>query len=293
MPEVCSSICKLLADDSKLLKAVQRDEDIDNLQRDLDNLLEWSNMWQTSFNEEKCAVMYLGANNKCNDYHLGDHVLAKTKQERDLGIIITNDLKPGEQAKQAATRATMMACRIKNTFNHFSQYLVNLLYKSFVRPHLEFAVAAWNPYRRSDIDVLEKVQMRFSKLVPELKSKPYVERREALGWTTLEDRRKRGDLIQLHKIQHGHDRVHFINGIQMLASNELDSPAGRTRNNHLAIERQLVRSCDVRHNFFVNRTAGYWNSLDLETRITKNTNKFKNKLLKPNRQVTQTFLKQA
>ncbi|RNA22679.1 hypothetical protein BpHYR1_044411, partial [Brachionus plicatilis] len=82
----------------------------------------------------------------------------------------------------------------------------------------------------------------------------------------------------------GHDRVHFINGIQMLASNGLDSPAGRTRNNHLAIERQLVRSCGVRHNFFVNRTAGYWNSLDLETRITKNTNKFKNRideLLKP------------
>ncbi|RNA06280.1 hypothetical protein BpHYR1_047622, partial [Brachionus plicatilis] len=54
----------------------------------------------------------------------------------------------------------------------------------------------------------------------------------------------------------------------MLASNGLDSPAGRTRNNHLAIERQLVRSCGVRHNIFVNRTAGYWNSLDLETRIT-------------------------
>ncbi|RNA35508.1 hypothetical protein BpHYR1_039977 [Brachionus plicatilis] len=54
----------------------------------------------------------------------------------------------------------------------------------------------------------------------------------------------------------------------MLASNGLDSPAGRTRNNQLAIERQLVRSCGVRHNFFVNRTDGYWNSFDIETRIT-------------------------
>ncbi|RNA28779.1 RNA-directed DNA polymerase from mobile element jockey [Brachionus plicatilis] len=53
---------------------------------------------------------------------------------------------------------------------------------------MEFAVGAWNPYRRNDIDVIEQVQRRFSKLVPELKGKPYFERREALGWSNLEER---------------------------------------------------------------------------------------------------------
>ena len=106
----------------------------------------------------------------------------------------------------------MVAFRLKNTFKIFNHRLINLLSKSFVRPHLEFEVDPWNPYRRGDIDILEQVQRKFSKLVPELKSKPYLERREALCWTTLEDRRRRGDLIQLHKIQHGHDRVELIHG---------------------------------------------------------------------------------
>ncbi|RMZ93850.1 hypothetical protein BpHYR1_011021 [Brachionus plicatilis] len=86
-------------------------------------------------------------------------------------------------------------------------------------------------------------------LVPELKSKPYLERREALGWTTLEERRRRGDLIQLHKIQHGHDRVELIHGYQLLASNLLDSPASGTRRVQMSIERQLVRNCGVQVNY--------------------------------------------
>lgn len=278
MPEVCKSILKLYADDSKLLSHVQREEHANQLQQDLNSLIEWADQWQMSFNKEKCVVMHLGADNGRFDYKMGDGILSKTNSERDLGIVITSDLKSSEQSRRAAARATMVACRIKNTFTYFNRQLVNLLYKSFVRPHLEFAVSAWNPYRRSDIEVLEKVQRRFSKLAPDLKSKPYVERRQALGWTTLEDRRRRGDLIQLHKIQHGKDRVELIHGNQRIASSGLDSPAGRTRRGHMAVERQLVRSCRARHNFFTNRIAGSWNALDDTTKNTGNTNNFKNRI---------------
>ncbi|RNA25353.1 RNA-directed DNA polymerase from mobile element jockey [Brachionus plicatilis] len=76
--------------------------------------------------------MHVGDNNDCYEYMLGDHTLEKTTKERDLGIIITNDLKWTEQSKRAASRATMIACRIKLTFSYFSLDLVNLLYKSFV-----------------------------------------------------------------------------------------------------------------------------------------------------------------
>ncbi|RNA35679.1 RNA-directed DNA polymerase from mobile element jockey [Brachionus plicatilis] len=93
-------------------------------------------------------------------------------------------------------------------------------------------ISAWNSYRRNDIEIPEQVQRIVSKMVPELKSKPYLERREALGWSTLEERLRRDDLIQLHKLQHGHDRVIFIIGNQKLASDGLDSPAGNTRTCH-------------------------------------------------------------
>ena len=278
LPEICRSTCKLYADDTKLMSSVKTADDTSKLQQDLDELLEWSNRWKMSFNDEKCVVMHIGADNKHHDYTMNGRTLCKTTKERDLGIFITSDLKSGEQSKRAAARGTMVAYRIKNTFKFFTRPLVDLLYKSFVRPHLEFAVGAWNPYRRGDVEVLERVQRKFSKLVPELKSRPYEERREALGWTTLEDRRRRGDLIQLHKIHHGHDRVEFVHGNQLLASSHLDSPAGHTRRGQQSIERQLVRNCGVRHNFFTNRTAGNWNVLDTATRSIRNTNTFKNRI---------------
>ncbi|RNA23112.1 hypothetical protein BpHYR1_038269 [Brachionus plicatilis] len=67
-------------------------------------------------------------------------------------------------------------------------------------------------------------------------------------------------------VQHGYDHVCFINGDQRLASDGLDCPAGNTRTCHRAIERQLVRNCEARTNFFTNRTAGDWNALDAATR---------------------------
>ena len=80
--------------------------------------------------------------------------------------------------------------------------LVRLLYVSLVRPHLEFAVPVWNPYMKKDIEKLENIQHRATRLAPNLRKKGYEFR-----LTTLEIRRKRGDLIQFYKVQMGHDHI--------------------------------------------------------------------------------------
>ena len=76
----------------------------------------------------------------------------------------------------------------------------NILYKGYIRPHLEYAVQAWSPHLRKDIDCLETIPRRATKMVHGMMKKSYAERLKILDLTILEKRRQRGDLIEMYKI---------------------------------------------------------------------------------------------
>ena len=86
--------------------------------------------------------------------------LRKADDEKDLGITVTNDLKPSVQCAKAAAKAI-----IKKNFVLTDEENFRLLFNGFLRPHLEYCVSVWSPYLRKDIDCLEKVKRRATKLV--------------------------------------------------------------------------------------------------------------------------------
>jgi hypothetical protein len=151
--------------------------------------------------------MYFGNNNPKNQYHLDGTSLEVITEEKDLGVIVTDNLKPTKQCTKAASKAMNSLRLIKRAFTYIDTQSFSVLYKAYVRPHMEYCVQAWCPYYVKDIQCLESVQRRATKLVPELQHLSYEERLKRLDLYPLEKRRLRGDLIETFKILKGLEKV--------------------------------------------------------------------------------------
>ena len=92
---------------------------------------------------------------------------------------------------------------IYRNFKYMSSDTFVMLYKTLVRSHLEYANCVWSPYRQMDIDKIEKVQMRATRMVQQLKNLSYEARLRRLNLPTLKYRRLRGDMIQVYNIVSG------------------------------------------------------------------------------------------
>ena len=155
------------------------------------------------FNTSKCKVLHVGGQNPQSDYNLLGSPISASPQELDLGVIMTSEFKFGAQCVAAERKAQKILGYIKRVFIHRNRRTVMTLYKSLVRPHLEYAVQFWSPSYRCDIERLERIQARATKLVPEIRNKGYARRLLDLDLLTLEQRRLRGQLIESFKIIRG------------------------------------------------------------------------------------------
>ena len=117
---------------------IRSDEDIANLQSDLCNLVAWSKEWQMLFNVDKCKVMHILYDNMKAEYLLDGVKLEHLKEEKDLGVIISEDLKWEKQCSSAVSKANKILGMIKRNFVDRSKETILLLYQSLVRPHLEY-----------------------------------------------------------------------------------------------------------------------------------------------------------
>ena len=99
--------------------------------------------------------------------------LQETVEEKDLGIIVTDSLSTSTQCAEAAKKAMRILGMVRRQFRNMDKECFTLMYRTFIRPHLEYAIQVWSPYKKHDIDCLEKVQRRATKLVKGLKNCSY------------------------------------------------------------------------------------------------------------------------
>ena len=116
------------------------------------------------FNVEKFVVMHIGTNNKLYSYKMNNATLKTVDVERNLGVIINKIGNYSEQHLMVAKEANCVFGMIKRNIKCKNAAIIMRLYKSLVRPRLEYCILAWSPYRKKDVEVLERAQKRATKI---------------------------------------------------------------------------------------------------------------------------------
>ena len=187
-----TSKIRLFADDSALYRKIDTLADSHSLQQDILRLQDWADKWQMKFNIKKCKLLritkrtkniirfkYLmhtptspsntrhppqtstAADNILNlDSSLSSNsiVLDEVKSDKYLGVILDNKLSFNQHIDEIVNKTTKLLNLCRRNLHMCDHHTKEIAYKTIVRPHLEYASTAWNPYTARNIDKIESVQ---------------------------------------------------------------------------------------------------------------------------------------
>ncbi|NQY00907.1 MAG: hypothetical protein HRT70_07220 [Flavobacteriaceae bacterium] len=262
------------ADDIKLYKNFSKTLNgaaTDSLQNDLDALTTWSIDWQMKFNVSKCSSLHFGHGNSLRQYEIDNQPIPISTKEKDLGIVITSNAKVSTHISHIVRRAEMCLGALKRNIVSRDKNTFLKLYKQLVRPHLEYAVAVWNPYLLRDIELVERVQRRATRCVHGLYNKSYLDRLKCVEIDSLQTRRYMFDLIEVYKI------VKHLSPLRCEQFFDIET-SQRTRGHPLKLRKKQCH-LECRKNFFVNRVINIWNRLPENIVMTESVCQFKHHLL--------------
>ena len=146
----------LFADDSKLLKIIQTEQDSSLLQYDIDSRYNWTLNSLLLFHPKKCFTMHINSKSTGSiiqaTYKMNDNILESKLELKDLGVIVDNHLTFINHIPEKVNKANQIMGLIWRTFVFLDKHNFNLPYKSLVRPHIEYGNIVWSSFRKADIN---------------------------------------------------------------------------------------------------------------------------------------------
>ena len=190
--------------------------------------------------------------------------------EKDVGVTFDENMTFRHDITLRATKANNIMGIIRRNYTYLDIESFKLLFKSLVRPHLEYGAPVWNPRLKRDIAELGKVQRRATKQVPALKNMSYPDRLWKLSLPTLRFRRLRGDMIETYRL---------LRGIYDISLPALITPVkhSKIRGHRLKLPKDRAETTIKAHSF-THRIVNDWNSLPDQVISAPSVNVFKNRL---------------
>ena len=264
---------KIFADDTKVYKGINDQDDTIILQNAIDNMFQWTQKWLLQFNKDKCKILHLGKNNPKHKYTIGEDcnkvILDETDLEKDLGIFIDPNLDFKKHIKNIVKKASYSSYKILKNFSYKTSNILVPLFKTLVRPILEYGNSVWTNSLKKYMTKVENVQRKFTKHIKGMSDLPYEERLKRIKLPSLEFRQLRGDMIQVYKIANK-----FYDPLSTKTIFEF-STNSRLRGHSLKISKQSVNKSKYA-NFFTSRVVNSWNNLPENIVKAKSINEFKN-----------------
>ena len=264
-----NSHVSIFADDTKILRCIRSDEDILALQRDLETAGKWSREWKLGFNAKKCHVLRIGKPKDLEirpQYELNGVILENVLEQSDLGVLIDSSLDFKKHVNRCINRAFTSWGIIRRTFDRLKPKMFKLLFKTYVRSHVEYCPQVWSPYKKGLIKRIERVQRVTTRKVIGMTGKSYDERLKEIKLTTLEERRNRGDMIEVHKIL---QKLHSVD-----LSDLFIVRSHHHRGSAFKLFKPRFRTVKRGHSFS-QRTVNNWNKLTQQVHMAGSTTQFK------------------
>ena len=223
--------------------------------------------WLLPFNVNKCKVLHYGRNNNEISYKMNNVVLSEDSSMKDLGVLFNNKLKFDEHIAKITSSANSKLGVIKYVLHNIDKEGFLVLFKSIVRPILEYGSSIWYPYLKKHEKKIETIQRRATRMIRGLDNLSYQDRLRALKLPTLFYRRKRSDLIQVFKIIKKIDKID--------TANFFTYDVGITRrNNEFKLYKPRSEKSLKQHSFS-HRFINDWNELSNKVTGGNTVNSFK------------------
>ena len=268
---VTNSLMKLFADDTKIYRSFSPRVVTNELQSDVTSYVNWCDDWQLDIHPGKCSVLKLGNFPRAQaSYAVHDVEIAVSNTVRDLGVMVSSNLRFSDHCAFISKKASMICGLILRAFSSRSLQFMVKAFVVYVRPVLEYCSEVWSPSYLSDIERVESVQRNFTRRIVGLSGCTYVGRLSECKLESLELRRLKKDLLLVYKMFNGRFNVRFTDFFTVAYS-------GSTRGHSLKLYPKL--SCTDRAlNSFAFRVVNVWNSLPSSVIESSSVNLFKSRL---------------